>query len=953
MFKLRTLFFLIPCSIVRIAFAQVPPCTNYQGDFCFGSLGHDVVNKAIPTSDGNVLMVGSTQGFTGGNIASTRYGVLYGEIYTDGLVLKIAPDGTLLWSRIFGGSGMDLLKWVAELPGGGYLVAGSTASADGTIAGPIYGFDIGAVYYGWCMRLDADGNLLWTDRIGFGAIQFVDGALTSAGNEAILLSDRSMGVRIDLAGNVLLSSSNFSGDRIVASPDGSFLIERGIPVEMAVAPFLSEGVGGDPIGDVGVVNVDQNGAINWVNRIKANSVDYSGPMLALPDGYLIVVRSLFGSPAFERTAGSHGDADFWLVRLNLSGSILWDQVLGSEQLDQPADILLESDGGFVMLGLTQNAPSLDVTEASRGARDLWVVRTDPLGNKVWDKRWGGTGDDLPIAVVPVPSGYVLVANSNSPRSGDHQHPGFMRDQQDIWMVQMYPGLPTHWYYDADSDGLGRSTIAPLDDCVQPPFYVSNNWDCNDLVPNPPDQYLGAPCNDGDWHTINDLLQPGCICSGTFVDVSNITPITFTLWPDLNPGETTWELRDMTTQQIAMQGGPYPNGQQGVPESATELFPPVCNQRFQLFVYDGAANGMVGGRYTLTAGGKRLIDSDGNFQQVSTVSSTLIPISVPVGNIALTASTCDRLDLLSNSVIVSEEDPQVSLRYNLKESCTGYQFWIFDPHGSYSRRVFLSHKNPGKGGGSGAQKPRYLKLSSISTTPVPQFKLLNVRVRPRINGIYGAFGAACTMKIDPSACPMTQVNNLPNDIHYSCDQTYPLNGTQRIWAIPKSGVNKYQFQFTDQQAAYVRAFASTTPSVLLSVWNTLPLQPLHVYDVRVRCSKDNGATYCAWGPSCTIYTAGTGRSAELADGIGSVGLHVFPNPATDGTVRVQLTFSGALEGPGEVTITDMAGRTVMYALVDAINLGDQPMELHPSLVPGTYVISVSCNGDSYRERFVVQ
>jgi hypothetical protein len=335
-----------------------------------------------------------------------------------------------------------------------------------------------------------------------------------------------------------------------------------------------------------------------------------------------------------------------------------------------------------------------------------------------------------------------------------------------------------------------------------------------------------------------------------------------------------------------------------------------------------------------------------------VSSALIPISVPLGNIGLTTSTCDRLDLLSNSVIVSEEDVEVSIRYNLKESNTGYQFWIFDPHGSYSRRVFLSHKSPGKGGGTGANKPRYLKLSSLVTLPVPQLKLLNVRVRTRIQGIDGAFGPACTMKIDPNACPITQVNNLPNDVHYSCGQVYTLGGSQRIWAIPKAGVNKYQFQFTDQQAAYTRNIASSAPSVLMSIWSTLPLQPLHVYDVRVRCSQDNGATYCPWGPSCTIYTAGTGRSTEFTEVIAGVELVVFPNPSTDGTVRIQLATEVELEGPTEIIMTDMTGRTVMHTQVAAAELVGQPLELRPSLVPGTYVISVSCKGGSCRERFVV-
>ncbi len=957
MFKQRTPLFVIASLITGIAFAQVPPCTHHQGDFCYGSLDQDHAQRSIATTDGNVVIVGDVGMAIGGNVTTTRHGGAW-----DALVMKVAPDGTILWSKTFGGNWIESLYWVAELPGGDLLAAGYTQSTTGTVAPPVgpIGND------GWYIRMDANGNELWNRRFRSGTpdCYFSDGALTPDG--AVLVDgNNGPGIRIDGSGNVLLISDNFSGDAITASVDGTFLIGRRV-LGASSGLFAGEptplGTGPAANRDIGLVNVNMDGAVNWVHRLIAPSLDFLRDIISMPDGYAIILEchALFDGGAYRTYGGDRlepgddtQDRQFWLVRTDLAGEIVWERSLGNNGGDcHVGNLHLDPDGGIVVVGSINSAAGLDVTEGPRGSDDGVVFKLDPTGNVAWDKRWGGSGSDLFRDAVPVPSGYLLIGDSNSPRSGDHQSTGLFLGSMDIWMVQMYPGLPSQWFPDNDGDGYGNA-CCPVMNCTQPLGHVSNPGDCDDFVANSGDEYLGAPCNDGDWHTIYDMLQPGCICAGTFVDPDDLTPITFTLYPDFDPGETTWELRDMSTQQIAMQGGPYPNAIPGDPIEQTVMIPPTDNQRFQLFVYDGQSNGMQGGRYTLTTNGKRLIDSDGLFQQVSTVSSTLIPISVPLGSIGLTTTSCDRLDLLSTSVIVCEDDPEVSQRYDLKENNTGYQFWIFDPHGSYSRRVFLSHKSPGKGGGTGASKPRYLKLSSLGTLPVPQLKLLNVRVRTQVNGIYGAFGPACTMKIDPNACPITQVNNLPNDVHYSCGQVYTLGGSQRIWAIPKTGVNKYQFQFTDQQAAYVRNIASPTPTVLMAVWSTLPLQPLHVYDVRVRCSQDNGVTYCPWGPSCTIYTAGIGRSAEFAEKTAGVGLHVFPNPSTDGTVRIQLTTSDALEGPAEISVTDISGRTVMLDRVDVVDIVDRPMELHPSLVPGTYVISVSCIGSSFRERFVVQ
>lgn len=934
--------------------AQVPLCTHYQGDFCFGGVGNDYLDMAIGTSDGNVVMLGNIADGGGGNINTTRYGG------TDALVMKVAPDGTPIWSRVYGGSSLDALTWIAELPDGGFLVAGLSRSNDGDLSGPPLG---GGSFQGWYMRLDPDGMQLWTKHVVGTAliadVHFIKGALMPGG--AILANYFGPGIRIDLDGNIELSSDQFRGRHITAGSDGSFLLTRTI-WGPSTGIFAGEPAPIGPTGntDIGIVNLNADATINWAHRFIAPSDDSPWDLEALSGGYMIhgVCRGALGGDRMDPGPGAIVES--WVIRADLAGDIVWERSLGPSSVDQSGHMSMDSDGGVLVFGRTLGPANGDVSESSNGDADAWVCKLDGTGTKLWDKRWGGSLTEEFREAIPVPAGYLLIGSSNSPRSGDHHHPGFIAEGWDIWMVQMYPGTPTFWYFDYDGDGFGDGCCPnDADGCVQPDNFVDNGWDCDDLFPNLSSEYLGAPCNDGDWHTINDVFQPGCVCAGTFVDVSDLTPVTVTLWPDFDPGETTWELRDMATQQIAMQGGPYPNGQQGVPESATVMIPPVCNQRFQLFVYDGQSNGMQGGRYTLTAGDKRLIDSDGAFQQVSTVSSQLLPIDLPLGGIALTSNICDRLDLLPTSVITCSEAPAVSLRYDLRESDTGYQFWIFDPHGSYSRRVFQSHKNPGKGGGSGATKPCYLKLNSLVTNPVPQQVLLNVRVRTQIQGIYGAFGPACTMKIDPAAvaCPTTQLVNSPNDPHHSCGLSYMLNGSQRIWAYAKPGVNKYQFQFSDIQSNYVRHIAGATPTVLMTVWATNPLQYQHLYNVRVRCSTNGGQTWCAWGPSCEINTVFDQALPLEQRGVEAIDVDrevtLFPNPTSERSVRVQFGEAIDPSGSAHITLYDATGRVVMNVEMAIPTLFEHPLALPSALMAGTYLFTIELNGSRYHERLVLK
>ena len=81
----------------------------------------------------------------------------------------------------------------------------------------------------------------------------------------------------------------------------------------------------------------------------------------------------------------------------------------------------------------------------------------------------------------------------------------------------------------------------------------------------------------------------------------------------------------------------------------------------------------------------------------------------------------------------------------------------------------------------------------------------------------------------------------------------FNGTSTIAATEVPGANKYQFRFTNTpgQPAYARTIAFPTRSFTLTPWYTKPLKAGRTYNVQVHASFDNGATWCDYGPSCTV------------------------------------------------------------------------------------------------------
>jgi hypothetical protein len=236
---------------------------------------------------------------------------------------------------------------------------------------------------------------------------------------------------------------------------------------------------------------------------------------------------------------------------------------------------------------------------------------------------------------------------------------------------------------------------------------------------------GTACNDNNAGTINDTWSANCQCVGIPTGCTQNLTLSITL--DGSGSETTWILYDATETLIIDEGGPYADGQAG-----TVVVEQLCVAEgcYHLEVSDAGGDGMSGNGYILRdAQNRRIIDATGAFGATSEIlgggSNPDQSFCVPMGNNQLLANWCDRTNLLIQSPIYCNGQPGAS----------GFQFWIFDPHGTYSRRVL---------------KPtNVLVPSSLATNPVPVNTNLNIRTRSLVNGVYGAFGPACRVRFIPN------------------------------------------------------------------------------------------------------------------------------------------------------------------------------------------------------------
>ena len=179
----------------------------------------------------------------------------------------------------------------------------------------------------------------------------------------------------------------------------------------SIAVGYVSGGGGDVTGTHGtadyfVVKQDANGAIQWTTDLGGASIDYGSVIRQTPDGGYLV-----GGEAGSRqgdgsvTTVNNGGLDAWLVKLNSSGNVQWETDFGGAQNEYVGDMKPTADGGYILVGSSQSGAG-QVT-GNHGNYDIWVVKFASNGTFAWQKCIGGSQDDWGYGIAVAGDGYVV------------------------------------------------------------------------------------------------------------------------------------------------------------------------------------------------------------------------------------------------------------------------------------------------------------------------------------------------------------------------------------------------------------------------------------------------------------------------------------------------------------------------------------------------------------------
>ncbi len=492
-------------------------------------------------------------------------------------------------------------------------------------------------------------------------------------------------------------------------------------------------------------------------------------------------------------------------------------------------------------------------------------------------------------------------------------------------------------------------------------YVPSEAEC--ICPLGP---VGSTCDDGDPNTINDVIAADCSCAGT--PISGSIQVLLELRTDANSHHASWEIINELDEVVCSGGGYLPGITDPIVESCE-----LSEGCYRLRVMDSFGDGFTAaGGYQLRLAGvgpgnRRIIDnfSNGEFGFESAISDQE-GFCLPLGSDRPIHTSCDRDWWQSGNFLVATENVTVSEAYGVSNADSGYEFWFFEPNGGLNFRTLRTHAAAvGASFNPPSIRACHVQLNNWAVASHLQNNVLyNVRIRGVVAGDpLEEFGPACRVVLDDdlAACPPTGLNDIPGHPNFSCgvNRTFggPNSAANRLYARAIAGANRYEFEFSNAVEGYLFSRFSNNVQRHLN-WPGTAGPPLNVgstYQVRVRASKTNGASWCAWGWLCdvTIDPAAAPGQENMSMEDGSSELVLWPNPNNGDQLWLSIPVFPSEAKEVAVDIYDLSGKRIM-----AREGATQDDHLYTTLnldgiAAGTYVVVVTAGEERYTKRLVVQ
>ncbi len=206
--------------------------------------------------------------------------------------------------------------------------------------------------------------------------------------------------------------------------------------------FIIGGLYGPGGGGFYICKQDKYGGIVWSHGYsKGNSMNPQEMIACEDGGYIMMGTSHYTDTNIAIHYGSWMDPDIFVMKVDSLGNKIWAKVIGGMASDYGYSIIAAPGNGCYIVGAT-NSNDLDCTGNHGGHDDAYVVRLDKDGNTLWHRDLGGSRDDAANRCVANGNGGVIFAGSTNSLDGDVSHP--IDTLGSFWVVNLDSSGNTLW-----------------------------------------------------------------------------------------------------------------------------------------------------------------------------------------------------------------------------------------------------------------------------------------------------------------------------------------------------------------------------------------------------------------------------------------------------------------------------------------------------------------------------
>ncbi|GAB4402953.1 MAG: hypothetical protein OHK0039_01480 [Bacteroidia bacterium] len=285
--------------------------------------GCEMLRDMILTHDGGVLFTGVTSSLISHEEKGDE------GYWGDYFIGKMDSAGTVEWLQSYGGSRLDQAFGIVAGIYREYMVVGSSHSRDGDVAQNSGMSDI------WTLKIDNRGKTRYSKVLG------------GSRNDWGLATTRCM-----------------NGDYVIAGLSDSPELDAGIP-----------GLYGNGV----VIRLTQSGNVVWQRLLPTRWGGYLSCLTETPDETLLLAGNYASEP---------GDRDFWWVALDKNGSQRQRVVIPGPNDEYITSLDRCADGGILLGGYSVSRGFQGLPY--KGGDDFWLLRTQPDGELIWRRAYGGT-----------------------------------------------------------------------------------------------------------------------------------------------------------------------------------------------------------------------------------------------------------------------------------------------------------------------------------------------------------------------------------------------------------------------------------------------------------------------------------------------------------------------------------------------------------------------------------